>query len=165
MSDTFTGDDDQQDDGVRDPNIRKAISDANQRASAAEGRAAELEREMAFTKATVPDNPLGSVFRKGYDGDVTPEAIKAAWEEIAPPPAGDRPAQDDGVDAQLQAELDAQRRLAGVGQAGDAGTGEVTFEDAIRSAKSESEVLALVRQAPADATDDQGRRIAPVEVT
>ena len=162
MSDTFTGSDEQDPNEPLDPNIRAAL----RAAQADKQRVAELEREIAFTKAGVPDDTLGTVFRKGWDGDTTPEAIKAAWDEIAPAPPAPPPVEsgDSGVDPQLQAELDAQQRIAQVGASGEPGSGEQTYEDAIRSAKSEAEVLALIRQAPATATDYDGRRIAPVEV-
>ena len=163
MSDSmnFAGSDEQDPNEPLDPNIRAALKAAQ----ADRARVNELEREIAFTKAGVPDDTLGTVFRKGWDGDTTPEAIKAAWDEIAPaPPAAPPSEPDGGVDPQLQAELDAQQRIAQVGASGEPGSGEQTYEDAIRSAKSEAEVLALIRQAPATATDYDGRRIAPVEV-
>jgi len=164
MSNTqdFSGNDEQDLNEPLDPNIREAL-----RAARADKQTiVELQREIAFTKAGVPDDTLGTVFRKGWDGETTPEAIKAAWEEIAPaPPASPaEPVADSGVDPQLQDELAAQQRIAQVGSSGEPGSGEQTFEDAIRSAKSEAEVLALIRQAPATATDYDGRRIAPVEV-
>lgn len=47
------------------------------KADEAEARAAAAERDLAFTKAGIPDEGVGSYFRKGYDGDLTAEAIKA----------------------------------------------------------------------------------------
>ena len=82
MSDTFAGSDEQDPNEPLDPNIRAALKAAQ----ADRARVNELEREIAFTKAGVPDSTLGTVFRKGWDGDTTPEAIKAAWDEIAPTP-------------------------------------------------------------------------------
>lgn len=160
MSDTFTGDDTQDPNEPLDPRIREQL----RKATADRERVAELEREIAFTKAGVPDDTLGTVFRKGWDGEITPDAIKAGWDEIAPPAPPPNDGGDGGVDSSLQESLDAQRRIADVGNSGEPGSGEQTYEDAIRSATSEREVMDLIRQAPATATDLDGRQIAPVEV-
>ena len=43
-----------------------------------------LESQMAFTAGGVtPDHPAAQYFIKGYEGERTPEAIKAAWEKVA----------------------------------------------------------------------------------
>jgi hypothetical protein len=47
-------------------------------------RAAQLEREAVFLKAGVPSDGVGTYFLKGYDGDMTVEAVKAAWGELQP---------------------------------------------------------------------------------
>lgn len=51
---------------------------------------AVTQRELAFAKAGIdPASPQAKYFVKGYDGDLTPEAIKAAAEEaqlITPQP-------------------------------------------------------------------------------
>ncbi len=47
-----------------------------------------LLRENAFLRAGVDlDSPLGRVFARGYDGELTPEAIRTGFAEIAPTPA------------------------------------------------------------------------------
>lgn len=44
----------------------------------AERELAQLRRERAFAKAGIdPDDPRTAYFVKGYDGDITPEAIRA----------------------------------------------------------------------------------------
>jgi len=51
---------------------------------------AVTQRELAFAKAGIdPASPQAKYFVKGYDGDLTPEAIRAAAEEaqlITPQP-------------------------------------------------------------------------------
>ena len=50
---------------------------------------AETQKKMAFMEAGIPlDSPMTKYFIKGYDGELTPEAIRVAAEEaqlIAPP--------------------------------------------------------------------------------
>lgn len=44
-----------------------------------------IRRELALTRAGVPDSALGAMFSKAYDGPIDdPEAIRAAWAEISP---------------------------------------------------------------------------------
>jgi hypothetical protein len=46
-----------------------------------------VQKEMAFVKAGIDlTSPMSKYFVKGYDGELTPEAIRLAAEE-APPPA------------------------------------------------------------------------------
>ncbi len=66
--------------------LRKLLNEANARATAAEAKALEIEqkttRDTAFAKAGIPDSPLGEMFRDGYKGDLTPDAIKARALEL-----------------------------------------------------------------------------------
>jgi hypothetical protein len=88
-------------------------------------RAKKLERENAFLKAGInPDaSPLADLFVKGYDGDLTPDAIRAKATEVGilqaqgeqQTPAEGQPTPEQVAAAQqAQAELGAQQR---VGQA------------------------------------------------
>lgn len=44
--------------------------------------AAEAKRELAFAKAGIPmETPMAKYFVKGYDGELTPDAIRQAAEE------------------------------------------------------------------------------------
>lgn len=61
--------------------IRKALEKANQRAAELEATNARLMRDLLFTEVGVPNKGMGSYFRKGYEGELTPEAVKAAAEE------------------------------------------------------------------------------------
>lgn len=55
---------------------REAIDAANARAAAA-------ERQLAIATAGIDlTSPVGKLFAKSYDGEATPEAIKAAWTEL-----------------------------------------------------------------------------------
>lgn len=59
--------------------IQKLREQAN-RTQAAENENVALKREMAFDRAGVPTEGPASYFRKAYDGDITPEAIRAEAE-------------------------------------------------------------------------------------
>ena len=83
MSDVNEFDDETMDQG-QDPvraHMRKLEKELKaERAARAEAEAAK--RELAFVKAGEPlDNPVAKYFIKGYDGEITPEAIRAAAEE------------------------------------------------------------------------------------
>jgi hypothetical protein len=74
----------QQEPQVLDPNIRKQLREAEKARKEAEALRNELaqqKREIEFAKAGIPDNGLGSLFRKAYDGEATAEAIKQAATE------------------------------------------------------------------------------------
>ena len=123
-----------------------------------EARAAQLERELAFAKAGIPDTPLNATLAKSYDGENDPASVKAYFEglgvDLGGTPQTSGPSDD---------ELASQRQVAQVGAAGDAG-GDIRFEDAINSAKTQDEVMALIASAPEGAQTNVGgrqRRIGP----
>jgi hypothetical protein len=104
--------------GVLDPNIRRELREGRRQRAEQEAEIAKLRRDTALAKAGIDDStPLGRMFAKSYDGDISVEAIKAAAEEIpgllAPPPPD--------PNAMSAAELEAQRRMAG--SSGGAGAG------------------------------------------
>lgn len=72
--------------------LRERGDKAEQKAAEAEARAAELERQLALAEAGVPREGVGALFRKAYDGDLTPEAIKEAMGEYGIGDAGTVPA-------------------------------------------------------------------------
>lgn len=102
-------------------------------------KTAKLEREMAFAKAKLDlDDPRIGYFVKGYDGELTSDAIRAKAEEDGflakqetAPPSG---------------EVQAHQRFVQASQ----GAGDVNntkLEDAIRSARTPDEVLDLMERA------------------
>ena len=149
---------DDQQDGL-DPNIRKALRDNERKARDAEKRTAELERELAFAKAGIPDTPLTTTLAASYTGEKDPTAIKSYFEglgvEITGASAGSPQQAPQGPS---DAELAAQRQVADLG-GGAEGDGAIRYEDAIAAAKSQDEVMRLVRQAPEGAVDSNGFRI------
>lgn len=86
----------------------------------ADERAKTAEKELAFMRAGIDSstNPLAAYFIQGYDGEITPEAIKAKAMEVGliAPPAPPAP------DPLREASLAAGERIAATAQGG----GEVT---------------------------------------
>ena len=137
-----------------DPNIREALRHTKQLAqdkAAAEQRTAQLERELAFTKAGVPDSPLTATLAKTYEGENDPSAIKAYFEglgvDITGATAGVATQQTPAPQGASEAEIAAQRQLAQATAGGDLG-GDVDFADALGSAKSADEIQQLLGRLP-----------------
>ena len=123
-----------------------------------EARAAQLERELAFAKAGIPDTPLNATLAKSYEGENDPASVKAYFEGL-----GVNLGQTEQSTGPSDDELASQRQVAQVGAAGDAG-GDIRFEDAINSAKTQDEVMALIASSPEGAQTNVGgrqRRIGP----
>lgn len=74
-------DDDEPNDGQPDNhNLRQLREKAKKHDDVARERD-EARRELAFFKAGIPDTKVAELFRKAYDGDVDPEAIRTAAAE------------------------------------------------------------------------------------
>jgi hypothetical protein len=107
---------------------------------------ADLKRELAFAKAGIDlADPRMGYFVRGYDGDLEPQAIRAAASEagfIAPP----RQAQPD---ENAQQAAGAQQRigeaLAGAPSAGGGVSVEAQMDEAFRTGGVEA-MLDVVRQ-------------------
>lgn len=140
-----------------DPNIRAELRRGRERereAEAANKRAADLERQLAFSQAGVPDSPLAAALAKTYDGENDPASVKAYFEGLGVDLSGKAQQEPDP-------DLEAERRLAQVGSAAEPG-GEIRYEDAINSTKNPEELMALIASAPPGATtfvEGRARRI------
>lgn len=61
-------------------------------------------RELALLKAGVDtDSPVGKLFAKSYDGELTVDAVKASWAELAPAPAAEPATEPDAALAEGEA--------------------------------------------------------------
>lgn len=70
------------------PLVRAQLRRQAREGAKARKEADALRRELAYVRAGVDeDNPLGKMFRSSYDGPDDPEAMAAAWAEVAPAPA------------------------------------------------------------------------------
>ena len=134
---------------VLDPNIRKQLREAEKVAKeAAEARKQlqELQKDLAFTKAGIPEDGTGALVRKAYDGELTPEAVRQFAEQHGVFGQKQAASTQDGIP---DAELDSMRRVAGAA-AGAGGTPpvnvEAAFSAALANAQSETETMNVITQ-------------------
>jgi hypothetical protein len=141
----FEFEDEAQDQATRNP-VRARMRELEDRNKALEAQAKEAEaakRELAFVKAGVnPDSAAAKWFVKGYDGEITAEAIRAAAEEASLIPSEKK---------EVVAEQQAWNRVAQASRAGEASDVPVDYVQRFNNAKSADEVMALLAQARAEA--------------
>ena len=141
----FEFEDEAQDQATRNP-VRARMRELEDRNKALEAQAKEVEatkRELAFVKAGVdPDAAGAKWFVKGYDGEFTAEAIRAAAEEANLIPSQKK---------EVAAEQQAWNRVAQASRAGETSGAPVDYSQRINAAKSSDEVMALLAQARAEA--------------
>jgi hypothetical protein len=142
----FEFEDEAQDQAARKDPVRARMRELEQQVKAFEAKAKEAEaatRELAFVKAGVdPDSAAAKYFVKGYDGELTPEAIRAAAEEASLIPSQKK---------EVAAEQQAWNRVAQASRAGETSDAPVDYVQRFNNAKSADEVMALLAQARAEA--------------
>lgn len=141
MSDVNEFDDETMDQG-QDPvraHMRKLEKELKaERAARAEAEAAK--RELAFVKAGVPlDNPVAKYFIKGYDGEITPEAIRAAAEEA-------NLVQPSKQAEETKAEQEIWGRISKAQRAGETSEPAEDWTAKINNARNQDEVMQLLAQ-------------------
>lgn len=131
-----------------DPNIRAELRKSRERAKAAEAAQTELEavkRDLAFTKAGIPESGVGALLRKAYDGDTDPEAIRKAAEEY-----GIFSSQEQAHDP-IKEELETHRQIQGsTGTSNSGPTAMQALEALIAEAKSADEIMAIISKQGAE---------------
>jgi hypothetical protein len=142
----FEFEDEAQDQAARKDPVRARMRELEQQVKAFEAKAKEAEaaqRELAFVKAGVdPDSAAAKYFVKGYDGELTAEAIRAAAEEASLIPSQRK---------EVVAEQQAWNRVAQASRAGETSDAPVDYVQRFNNAKSAEEVMALMAQARAEA--------------
>lgn len=110
MSDNYIDDDfdnAEAEDASGDPNDIKSLRRAANSKKQLEKELADAKRELAFAKAGIdPSDPKMKYFVKGYDGELTPSAVKAAAAE-----AGFLQVQQQAAPEMPQQAADAQSRV------------------------------------------------------
>lgn len=145
MTNTYVPDNDPDDDDVQVAqipahdlrNLRKAAKERDDMAAKLSAR----DRELAFAKAKLDlEDPRIRYFIKGYDGELSSEAIRAQAEEdgFLSAMADQKP--------DTSGEVRAQGRIANA-SAGAGQTKEPDLVEQIRNAQSQEEVMALMTQA------------------
>jgi hypothetical protein len=104
-------------------------------------RDAQREKMDAVVAAGVPNHPARDVVFKDYDGPMDADSIKAFAEKFgivaAPEPVTAAPTAE---------EIAAQRAILNAGGGAPAASGDVDLAVALRNAKSQREVMAIVEQ-------------------
>ena len=147
MSDSnYEFEDEVEDQASRKDPVRAQLRKVEQQLQVAEAKAKEAEaaqRELAFVKAGVdPDSAAAKYFVKGYDGELTPEAIRAAAEEANLVSSEKKEA---------AGEQQAWNRVAQASRAGETSEPPVDYVQRFNNTKSADEVMALIAQARAEA--------------
>lgn len=111
----------------------------NKRQAQELAEAEKAKRELTFLKAGInPDDSKAKYFVKGYDGEMTVEAIRQAAEE-----AGYIQSQR----KEIEQDAEAFGRMNRAATHGETSEPVVDYADKIRRAKSPDEVMQLVAQA------------------
>lgn len=143
MSDSIEGfEDEVQTEVTRDP-VRAQLRKVEQQLKAAEAKAKELEtaaRELAFVKAGVDVNaPIAKYFVKGYDGELSADAIRVAAQEANLIRASNS-------QKSMQEEQQAWARVNSASQAGEKFEPVTDWATKMSSAKSPQELDQLMAQ-------------------
>lgn len=137
--------DEQVDQQSKDPvraHLRKLEAE-NKRKDELLAEAQKATRELMFLKAGVnPDDPKTKYFVKGYDGELTVDAIRQAAEEASYIPSQRK---------EIEQDAQAFGRMARAATFGETSEPVVDYADKIRGAKSPDEVMQLLAQARQEA--------------
>lgn len=107
------------------------------------------KKKLAFVEAGVDlSSPVAEYFIKGYDGEISADAIKSAASKLNLTPQS--APQPDPVNA---AEQQAWNRIGNTARVGEVGEPQVDFAAQIMNAKSEREVMELLSQARVNQTN------------
>lgn len=136
--------DESQDQAGRNP-VRarmRELEAENKRKDALLAEAEQAKRELAFLKAGVnPENPMAKYFIKGYEGDLSTDAIRAAAQE-ANIIESSKPSAN---------EEQAWSRVNRAASAAETSEPPVDYVERIKQARSKDEVMHLLAQARAEA--------------
>lgn len=130
---------------VLDKNIRAQLKRADEQRKELEtlkGQLAEQQRNSAFDKAGIPEDGLGTMFRKGYDGEVSAEAIRRTAVDYGLLNASVLPNNDSLTDS----ELEALRKVQGATTGGDGNSpdAEQKFLAELTESKNPEDVMKAV---------------------
>lgn len=123
----------------------KQLEKELQQSKQALAEAEAIKRENAFMKAGIPmDDPMAKYFVKGYDGEISAEAIRAAAQEA-------NLIQKAVDDAKAKSEVDAWNRISRAQRAGETSEPVVDWNIKLNQARNEQEVMQILAQARQEA--------------
>lgn len=145
MEDDFYEDDDQPQESNPVRARMKQLEKENREYRKAIAEAEAAKKELAFVKAGIDlTSPMAKYFVKGYDGELSPDAIRLAAEEaqlITPQPKADT------------REVDAWQQSAKVAAGADIAAPPAGWAQRIANAASEAEIVAIFQEAEAQGID------------
>lgn len=147
MSNVHEFDDETGDEAPKDP-VRARMRQLEKELKAKDQALAEadaIRRENAFMKAGIPmDDPMAKYFVKGYDGDFTPEAIRAAAEEA-------KLIRKASENAEAKSETDAWNRISRAQRSGETSEPVMDWNTKLNQARNQEEVMQILAQARQEA--------------
>lgn len=157
--------------------LRREIRERNQRIQETEQAKTQLERQSLFKELGIdPSKGMGKLFAQAYDGEMTPEAVKAAAEEYELPlgtqQAQEPSTQDDSGQASESttsvdpSEQDAHRRADAASAGADPADtredpthkGFEAFEETMQTTGSRDQAMASHFSSKLAATLEQHKR-------
>jgi hypothetical protein len=147
MSNVHDSFEDDTDETPKDP-VRarmKQLEKELQQSKQALAEAEAIKRENAFMKAGIPmDDPMAKYFVKGYDGEISAEAIRAAAQEA-------NLIQKAVEDAKAKSEVDAWNRITRAQRAGETSEPVADWNAKLNQARNQDEVMQILAQARQEA--------------
>lgn len=147
MSNVHDSFEDDTDETPKDP-VRarmKQLEKELQQSKQALAEAEAIKRENAFMKAGIPmDDPMAKYFVKGYDGEISAEAIRAAAQEA-------NLIQKAADDAKAKSEVDAWNRISRAQRAGETSEPVADWNAKLNQARNQDEVMQILAQARQEA--------------
>lgn len=141
MEDDFYEDEDQPQESNPVRARMKQLEKENREYRKAIAEAEAARKELAFVKAGIDlASPMAKYFVKGYDGELSPDAIRLAAEEaqlITPQPKADT------------REVDAWQQSARVAAGADTAPPPPSWAQRIANANSQAEILSIFQEAQA----------------
>ena len=142
MSDIDNYDSDMEETNTRNP-VRARMKELEKEAAELRKQIADAEtakRELAFVKAGIdPNSPMSKYFMKGYDGELSPDAIRQAAVEaqlISPPEA-----------TPTQVEAAGWQKIAKIAAGSQTAQPPVDWNQRLANAESPKEVEAILAEA------------------
>lgn len=142
MSDIDNYDSDMEETNTRNP-VRARMKELEKEAAELRKQIADAEaakRELAFVKAGIdPNSPMSKYFMKGYDGELSPDAIRQAAVEaqlISPPEA-----------TPTQVEAAGWQKIAKIAAGSQTAQPPVDWNQRLQNAESPREVEAILAEA------------------
>lgn len=127
----------------------KKLEQENKELRQLKADAEAAKKKLAFVEAGVDlSSPVAEYFIKGYDGEISADAIKSAASKLNLTPQSTPAPQ-----AVQPAEQQAWNRMGNAARVGEVGEPQVDFAARIMNAKSEREVMELLSQARANQTN------------